>query len=261
MQPRAPWRADLRTPPSRAGLENLQHQYVRYQGQVEAKQSDEGWTLSESEANFTKMHGGDDSVSRERYSTSGGLPQQVQLNITSAPAEFCLPMKNDRQFKPHFQARLDSDACVAAWWLAVLAHPAAACMRRLVTWASQVPDSVLLLTTASAPKLLRHATCALHANATQGATRACTAAVQPGSKNHSNNTKTNFAGASACHALRAAAPAAAPEGVRHHPGRHGAGEHPLRPRGSLSWQALAGCAVARRMRRVPGQYAKQQDKR
>ena len=30
----------------------------------------------------------------------------MQLNITAAPAEFCLPMKNDRQFKPHFQVQV-----------------------------------------------------------------------------------------------------------------------------------------------------------
>ena len=90
--------------PAPAGLENLQHQYVRYQGQVEATQTDEGWTCSESEAQWNSAHAGD--ASAEPFNAGGSMPQQVQLNITAAPAEFCLPMKNDRQFKPHFQVQV-----------------------------------------------------------------------------------------------------------------------------------------------------------
>lgn len=42
-------------------------------------------------------------------------PTAVQLRITSAPAHFCLPQKNDRQFKPafHVQARVRHTLCCA----------------------------------------------------------------------------------------------------------------------------------------------------
>jgi hypothetical protein len=96
----------LRLPNLDAGLENLQHQYVRYQGQVEAKPADEGWTIMESEAQWNSLHTSDSTV--EPFNPKQSMPQQVQLNITSAPAEFCLPMKNDRQFKPHFQVQVCS---------------------------------------------------------------------------------------------------------------------------------------------------------
>jgi hypothetical protein len=71
-----------------AGLENLQHQYVRYQGQVEAKQADEGWTLAESEATWSKTHGGD--ASSERFNANGTMPQQVRMcQIVNALALEC----------------------------------------------------------------------------------------------------------------------------------------------------------------------------
>ena len=81
---------------------------MRYQGQVEATQADEGWTIGESESTWGKMHGDEPA---QRFNAAGTMPQQVQLNITSAPAEFCLPMKNDRQFKPHFQVQVRHDGC------------------------------------------------------------------------------------------------------------------------------------------------------
>ena len=52
---------------------------------------------------------------------------QVQLTITSAPAEYCLPMKNDRQFKPHFQVQVwrPSSFPLVLWcgWAAAGATP------------------------------------------------------------------------------------------------------------------------------------------
>jgi hypothetical protein len=35
--------------------------------------------------------------------TATQLPQQVQLTIENAPAEFCVPIKRDKRFKPNFQ--------------------------------------------------------------------------------------------------------------------------------------------------------------
>lgn len=31
------------------------------------------------------------------------LPQQVQLTVMNAPAEFCMPIKRDKRFRPNFQ--------------------------------------------------------------------------------------------------------------------------------------------------------------
>lgn len=88
-----------------AGLEDRQHQYVRYAGQMEARKVEDGWLMSESEAAYERVYG---ATGGPGFNTNNCLPQQVQLNITSAPAEFCLPMKNDRQFKPHFQVQVCS---------------------------------------------------------------------------------------------------------------------------------------------------------
>jgi hypothetical protein len=71
---------------------------------VEATQADDGWTIAESEAMSAKLHG--DNNYNERINPNQNMPRQVQLSITSAPAEFCLPMKSDRQFKPHFQVQV-----------------------------------------------------------------------------------------------------------------------------------------------------------
>lgn len=64
---------------------------------------EDGWLMSESEAAYERVYG---ATGGPGFNTNNCLPQQVQLNITSAPAEFCLPMKNDRQFKPHFQVQV-----------------------------------------------------------------------------------------------------------------------------------------------------------
>lgn len=86
-----------------AGLEDRQQQFVRYAGQMEAKKVEDGWLMGESEAAYKRVHG---AQSGPGFNPKNCLPQQVQLTVTSAPAEFCLPMKNDRQFKPHFQVQV-----------------------------------------------------------------------------------------------------------------------------------------------------------
>lgn len=73
---------------------------------MEARKVEDGWLMSESEAAYERVYG---ATGGPGFNTNNCLPQQVQLNITSAPAEFCLPMKNDRQFKPHFQVQVRSE--------------------------------------------------------------------------------------------------------------------------------------------------------
>ncbi len=70
---------------------------------MEAKKVEDGWLMGESEAAYKRVHG---VQSGPGFNPKNCLPQQVQLTVTSAPAEFCLPMKNDRQFKPHFQVQV-----------------------------------------------------------------------------------------------------------------------------------------------------------
>lgn len=91
-----------------AGLEDRQQQFVRYAGQMEAKKVEDGWLIGESEAAYKRVHG---AQSGPGFNPKNCLPQQVQLTVTSAPAEFCLPMKNDRQFKPHFQVQVPVHMC------------------------------------------------------------------------------------------------------------------------------------------------------
>lgn len=149
----------------------MQEQYVRYSGQSEAQQCDDGWLLSASRAQAamrgapqaqhsadsgaeamsvsgpastpttprttlakhqtgeasrhashaslsprtsvggagTPFGGGAEamSVSAAPSDAHGGagdtLPQQVQLCIKNAPAEFCMPIKRDKRFRPNFQ--------------------------------------------------------------------------------------------------------------------------------------------------------------
>lgn len=161
-----------------AGIQQLQTQYVRYSGQSEAQQCDDGWILSASQAQVARnatpqTQQPSDSGAEGCMSTTGptssspttpraglGPPQapaatahaspspipffdapidpfagdadamsvgavpndaccalgrgtdsitstqllqQVQLSIVNAPAEFCMPIKRDKRFRPNFQ--------------------------------------------------------------------------------------------------------------------------------------------------------------
>lgn len=162
---------------SHAGVQQLQTQYVRYTGQSEAQQCDDGWLLSASRAQAAKVappggptstrpadsgaeacmsttapasnpptptpptafppthavappaHASHASMSptphmdadaarmsmsaahsdacasgrAEDMLTTSQMPQQVLLSVASAPAEFCMPIKRDRRFRPNFQ--------------------------------------------------------------------------------------------------------------------------------------------------------------
>ena len=37
------------------------------------------------------------------HDSRDALPQQVQLTVSNAPAEFCMPIKRDKRFRPNFQ--------------------------------------------------------------------------------------------------------------------------------------------------------------
>lgn len=103
---------------SHAGLEKRQHQFVRYEGRTEAEPAPDGWRAPLSPAAAARLgHApvrqvlGHAAEGKPLMTDSSAAPLAdptgVQLQITSAPAHFCLPQKNDRQFKPafHVQAR------------------------------------------------------------------------------------------------------------------------------------------------------------
>lgn len=92
---------------------------MRYEGRTEAAPSAEGWHASLSPATAARggrpplpptLGLGADGKPLTPEGTAAPLadPASVRLQITSAPAHFCLPQKNDRQFKPafHVQVRL-----------------------------------------------------------------------------------------------------------------------------------------------------------
>lgn len=58
---------------------------MRYAGQFEAKATDEGWTLADSEANWTRQQaaaaaagGGGGTAATEAFNAEGTMPQQVR---------------------------------------------------------------------------------------------------------------------------------------------------------------------------------------
>ena len=102
-----------------AGVEGLQRQFVRYQGQVGATQTQAGWLRPESDT--AMQHALADPLTPQQPPLTAALPQQVQLSIKSAPADFCLPIKKLKRFKPSFQVEvrprappLHAHACGAA---------------------------------------------------------------------------------------------------------------------------------------------------
>eukprot|EP00892_Ulva_mutabilis_P011942 jgi/Ulvmu1/911/UM101_0020.1 len=110
---------------SMPGLENRQHQFVRYEGRTEAERCDAGWRSAVSPAAAARraqppvrptlgpsLHSADPKpLMAESGAAPLADPTTVQLRIISAPAHFCLPQKNDRQFKPafHVQVRVQHD--------------------------------------------------------------------------------------------------------------------------------------------------------
>eukprot|EP00892_Ulva_mutabilis_P011853 jgi/Ulvmu1/903/UM101_0011.1 len=86
------------------GVAALQTQYVRYRG-CQDSATPSGWLLSESTAALALRRPGKPQPPSP-ITIGAGLPRQVNLSIVSAPAQFCLPIKRDKFFKPSFQVQV-----------------------------------------------------------------------------------------------------------------------------------------------------------
>ncbi|KAF5842314.1 hypothetical protein DUNSADRAFT_7967 [Dunaliella salina] len=85
------------------GLERLQTQYVRYKRFSEAQVSNTGWDLGTSRRNHECMGTPDHHPAL----FSPCMPETVSLKIVGAPAEFAMPVKQDRRLNPPFRVRVD----------------------------------------------------------------------------------------------------------------------------------------------------------
>lgn len=81
-----------------AGVKDLQHQFVWYAAHntEHATAAPDGWTLAESDP--SKLSAG--------QAADANVPHEVSLAIVTAPAEFGVPMKQDRQFTPSFKVQV-----------------------------------------------------------------------------------------------------------------------------------------------------------
>lgn len=103
------WTADL---PDRVAkrssmpnVERWQTQYVRYKTQPEAHVSAAGWDLATSRRFSEEL--GDYEAGEDTLLYNGLAPCRVSLRVVDAPAEFAVPVKQDRRLTPNFRVRAD----------------------------------------------------------------------------------------------------------------------------------------------------------
>lgn len=75
-------------------VQRWQSTYVRYHGQHEGQVTQNGWELASSQAGAHREE--TMGVTSLPVATAGGLPLSIQMRITAAPAEFAVPVKQDR---------------------------------------------------------------------------------------------------------------------------------------------------------------------
>jgi hypothetical protein len=110
-----------------AGVEKWQTMYVRYKCQPEAQVTQTGWDLSMSQryADQLALEEQQPYLSEESLLYNGLAPTNIALRIVEAPAEFAVPVKQDRcvhskrsvrQVAPHtsLSVALGVEAAVAA---------------------------------------------------------------------------------------------------------------------------------------------------
>ncbi|GBF88728.1 hypothetical protein Rsub_01629 [Raphidocelis subcapitata] len=93
---------------SMPAVERWQTAYVRYKTQPEAAATGTGWQLAESRFFAAKLAAEDGGAFAEDTLLYDGLaPARVTLRIVEAPAEFAVPVKQDRRLTPNFKIRVD----------------------------------------------------------------------------------------------------------------------------------------------------------
>eukprot|EP00798_Chlamydomonas_sp_ICE-L_P011688 gene11688-34411_t len=89
------------------GVERLQTSYTRYKTTETAAIT--SWELSSSRKNYEQLvqseHG--HFLPEDHMLLTGGAPESIHLRIVDAPAEFGVPVKQDRRFMPAFRVRVE----------------------------------------------------------------------------------------------------------------------------------------------------------
>ena len=81
-----------------ADVDKLQSMYVRYKCQPEAQITSAGWDLATSQRYADQLAAEEQQayVREESLLYNGLAPTSISLRITEAPAEFAVPVKQDR---------------------------------------------------------------------------------------------------------------------------------------------------------------------
>lgn len=83
----------------RAAVDKLQRQYVCYGHEGRLEEAPRGWSLAMSDAALAqKVAAG--------HVVDPGTPHELSLAIVTAPAEYGVPLKQDRQFTPSFKVQV-----------------------------------------------------------------------------------------------------------------------------------------------------------
>lgn len=90
-------RVFLRQSPFFAGVEQFQAQFVAYGAESDYEPAPTGWHRAQSLAGQQAQQAGGQPCS---------VPDNINLSIVCAPAEFGVPLKQDRQFMPFFKVQV-----------------------------------------------------------------------------------------------------------------------------------------------------------
>ena len=82
-------------------METLQKRFVRYSSDTSAETVACGWSKAASMQAQQRLN-----VAAPPPATMANLPEAVSLEIVRAPAEYAVPVKQDRRLKPSFKVRV-----------------------------------------------------------------------------------------------------------------------------------------------------------
>ncbi|KIY94890.1 hypothetical protein MNEG_13073 [Monoraphidium neglectum] len=105
------WSSDLPDLVSRRdsmpSVDRWQTSYVRYKTQPEAYVCQAGWELATSRKFAEKLAQEESAFTEDTLLYNGLAPCKVSLRIVDAPAEYAVPVKQDRRLTPNFKVRVD----------------------------------------------------------------------------------------------------------------------------------------------------------
>ncbi|KAI8474662.1 MAG: hypothetical protein J3K34DRAFT_117375 [Monoraphidium minutum] len=88
-------------------VERWQTQYVRYKTQPEAHVQNGGWDLAASRRFAEALAAEEGGFADDTLLYDGLAPRRVAMRVVEAPAEFAVPVKQDRRLTPNFRVRVE----------------------------------------------------------------------------------------------------------------------------------------------------------